>query len=176
MQDNFEEHYIDQYYFIGFRWDNIVYAVIWIKYYKRACLDYGGLVLFWMCFFWNYSFFPCKKERRDKLRWVRYNKAYLPHPLGKRSSKNGNISVFFSFLHEMMWLFRRDGFRRLGSAGIGDVSSFNFWFLSFQLPPLTPPCTGGGHATLKHWSASSQRFLLSCNVMFLLFRDINLFL
>ena len=119
---------------------------------------------------------PYEKERSDKLRWVRYNKAYLPHPLGKRPDKNGNISVFFSFLHEMMWLFRRDGFRRLGSAGIGDVSSFNFGFLSFLLPPLTPPCTGGGHATLKHWSAFSQRFLLSCNVMFLLFRDINLFL
>ena len=135
-------------------WNGNGYSVIWNRKYQRACLDSGGLVLFWIRFLWNYLFFPCKKEsfswicpyekeRRDKLRWVRYNKAYLPHPLGKRPDKNGNISVFFSFLHEMMWLFRSDGFRRFGSAGIGDVSSFNFGFLSFQLPPLTPPYSYG---------------------------------
>ena len=42
--------------------------------------------------------------------------------------------------------------------------------------PLTPSCIGGGHATLKHWSASPQRFSLLCDVMLLLFRDINLYL
>ena len=34
--------------------------------------------------------------------------------------------------------------------------------LTFQLPPLTPPYTGGGYAALKHWSASLRPFPLLC--------------
>ena len=118
-------------------------AVIWNKKYKRARLDSGGLVLFLNAFEENYSFFPCKKEsfswicpyekeRRDKLRWVRYNKAYLPHPLGKRPYKNGYISVFFNFLHEMMWLFRKDRFHSPGMV-MCHLSIFGFYLSNYSL-------------------------------------------